>query len=236
MFIQISARDIVFEGRPVRLSMTLDVTEKLKAEDALKKSEANLQTILTNTDTAYVLCDTELNLLAFNTRADEFVRQQYHTVPEKGDNLATYFPRIKFPQFAEYTREVLKGNTFSYEIDYPQPGGSVFWYFVKMVPITNDQQEILGLMVAFYDITERKTAEQHLKDAYDSIQAHIGSIKQMAWKQSHLIRSPLANLKGLAAILKEDPNEPAIFDHMEQEINRMDGILHELALEASHHD
>ena len=236
MFIQISARDIIFEGRPVRLSMTLDVTEKLKAEESLKKSEANLQTILKNTDTAYVLCDLKLNILAFNPKAREFVQEQYHLEPVKGDKLTTYFPKIRFPKFVEYTREVLNGNTFSYEVDYPQADSSVYWYYVKLVPITNEQKEILGLMVAFYDITERKNAEQHLKDAYDRIQAHIDSIKEMAWKQSHLIRSPLANLKGLAAILKEDPTETTIFDHMEKELNRMDAILHEMAREASYHD
>jgi two-component system, sporulation sensor kinase E len=236
MFIQISARDIIFEGRPVRLSMTLDVTEKLKAEESLKKSEANLQTILKNTDTAYVLCDLELSLLAFNPKAEEFVKEQYHEVPAKGDKLTAYFPKIRFPKFAAYTREVLNGQTFSYEVDYPQPAGSVYWYFVKMVPITNDNKEILGLMVAFYDITERKNAEQHLKDAYSRIEAHIDSIKEMAWKQSHLIRSPLANLKGLAAILKADPTETPIFEHIEKELNRMDSILIEMAMEVSHHD
>ena len=236
MFIQISARDIIFEGRPVRLSLTLDITEKLKAEESLKKSEANLQTILENTDTAYVLCDPELNILAFNPKAEQFVIEQYHYTPSKGEKLITYFPKIRFPKFAEYVKEALNGNTFSYEVDYPQEGGSVNWYYVKLVPITNESREILGLMVAFYDITERKTGEENLKNAYDRIQAHIESIKEMAWKQSHLIRSPLANLKGLTAMLKEDPNEPTIFEHLEQEINRMDAILHEMAQEASYHE
>ncbi|HZY38793.1 MAG TPA: PAS domain S-box protein [Mucilaginibacter sp.] len=236
MFVQISARDIVFEGRPVRLSMTLDITERLRAEESLKKSEANLQTILKNTDTAYVLCDPESNILAFNPKAADFVKERYHEILARGEKLLSYFPKIRFPKFAEYTREVLGGNAFSYEVDYPQADGSVYWYFVKLVPITNNGDEILGLMIAFYDITERKNAEQHLKDAYGRIQAHIDSIKEMAWKQSHLIRSPLANLKGLAAMLKEDPGETTIFEHMEQEINRMDTILIDMAEEASHHD
>jgi len=236
MFIHISARDIIFEGRPIRLSMTLDITEKLQAEESLKKSEANLQTILKNTDTAYVLCDPELNILAFNPKSQDFVKEQYHDILAKGEKLSAYFPKTRFPRFAEYTREVLLGNTFSYEVDYPQADGSVYWFYVKLVPITDDGDDILGLMVAFYDITERKNAEQHLKDAYGRIQAHIDSIKEMAWKQSHLIRSPLANLKGLAAMLKEDPAEPTVFEHMEQELNRMDGILMDMAKEASHHD
>lgn len=236
MYVQISARDIIFEGRPVRLSMTIDVTEKLKAEESLRKSEANLQTILKTTETAYVLFDMDLKILAFNQKAEEFVKSQYKRTPERGENLSEYLSNIRFPDFATYANEVLTGKSFTYEIDYPQANGSTLWYYVRMVPITNENKEILGLLVAFYDVTERKKAEQHLQDAYDRIQDHIDSIKEMAWKQSHLIRSPLANLKGLTAILKDSPEEKSVFEHIEKELNRMDAILIEMAKEAAFND
>ncbi len=219
IFVQIIANDIVFEGRPVRLSLTNDITEKLKAEESLKKSEANLQTILNTTDTAYALFDLELKALAFNQKAIEFVKQQYHQCPKKGDHMVDFFPRDRFPQLINFTGDVLQGNNINYEVDYPQQDGSILWYYVRLLPITNDNKEILGMMMALYDITERKTAEQDLKSAYERIQGHIGSIKDMAWKQSHLIRSPLVNLKGLTAMLKEDPSETTIFDHIKNESN-----------------
>jgi two-component system, sporulation sensor kinase E len=92
------------------------------------------------------------------------------------------------------------------------------------------------MMMALSDITERKNAEQDLKDAYERIQAHIDSIKDMAWKQSHLIRSPLANLKGLMTILKDDPSEGGVFEHIKSELDRMDDIIIEMAQDASDHD
>jgi PAS domain S-box-containing protein len=234
--VEIIAYDIVFEGRPVRLSLTNDITEKLKAEELLKKSEANLQTILNTTDTAYALFDLELKVQAFNQKAIEFVKEQYHHIPEKGDLLSDYFPPERFPQFKGFTTIVLQGSNINYEVDYPQANGAVFWYDVRLFPITNDDKEILGMLMALYDITERKNAEENLKNAYQRIRDHINSIKDMAWKQSHLIRSPLANLKGLTALLKEDPTELAIFDHIQAELDRMDRILIEMADEASDHD
>jgi PAS domain S-box-containing protein len=236
MFVHIMSHDIIFEGRPVRLSMTNDITEKLNAEESLQKSEANLQAILKTTDTAYALFDKNLKVLAFNQNAVEFVRDKHGHIPEKGDKLTDYFPKNKFPAINNFAKDVLKGNNINYEVDYPLEDGSVVWYYERLFPITNDNKEIIGMLMALYDITERKNAEQDLKSAYERIQNHINSIKDMAWKQSHLIRSPLANLKGLVAMLEDNPSDAEIFNHIQNELNRMDTIILEMAEDASDHE
>lgn len=233
MIVQIIAHDIIFEGRPVRLSLTNDITEKIAAEEALQKSEANLRAILNTTDTAYALFDKDLRVLTFNQKAIEFVKSQYNHIPEKNDRLADYFPRQRFPEFSKFANAALQGNNINYEIDYPQPDGSAFWYYVRLFPITGENKQVLGMLMALYDITERKNAEQDLKTAYEHIQNHINSIKEMAWKQSHLIRGPLANLKGLAAMLDEDKADPKVIDHIQSELDRMDSIIIEMAEDAS---
>jgi two-component system, sporulation sensor kinase E len=121
-------------------------------------------------------------------------------------------------------------------LQYLQADNSVFWYYMRMSPITNDNKEILGMMMALYDITERKNAEQDLKNAYGRIQTHMDNIKDMAWKQSHLIRSPLANLKGLFAMLKDEPLNSEVLSHIQNELNRMDTIIIEMAEDASDHE
>jgi signal transduction histidine kinase len=92
------------------------------------------------------------------------------------------------------------------------------------------------MLVALYDITERKNAEQNLQNAYERIQDHIDSIKGMAWKQSHLVRSPLANLKALSEMLKSHPGDKEVIEHFQTELNRLDEIIHEMAKEAAGHD
>ena len=230
MFIQLISHDIVFEGRPVRLSITNDITERLNAEELLQKSEANLQAILKTTDTAYTLFDQHLKVLTFNQKAIEFVKNQFDHIREQGDYLVDYFPEDKFPELNNFVHEVLQGNNINYETEYPQADGSVLWYYVRLFPITSDNnKEILGMLMALYDITDRKNAEQDLKSAYGRIQSHMDSIKEMAWKQSHLIRSPLANLKGLASILKNNESDPEVLNHIQNELNRMDSIIIEMA-------
>jgi len=236
MFIQIIAYDIMFEGRAVRLSFTNDVTEKVKAEETLKTSEANLKTIMNTTDTAYVLLDKKLDVMAHNQMAVKYANSQFRHTPVKGDVLSDYFPPEQYAQFLNYTGEVLMGKNISYEISYPHPDGSALWYSVKLFPITNDKNEIFGLMLALSDITERKNAEESLKAAYQQIQDHINSIKDMAWKQSHLMRSPVANLKGLAALLREEPSDSELIKFINIELNRLDEVIIEMADDASNHD
>jgi PAS domain S-box-containing protein len=235
MYVHIIAHDIVFEGRPVRLSFTNDVTEKLKAEESLQKSEANLQTILKTTKAAYALFDTELKVLAFNQKAIEFTQSQYDHIPQRGDLLAEYFPADRFPQFLSFTKEVLQGKDINYEIDYPQRDGRILWYDIRLSPISSDSKQILGMLMTLEEITERKNAEDALKDAYNRIQSQINSIKGMAWKQSHLMRSPLANLKALADLLKSHPADPETLQHFQTELDRLDTIIHEMARDASGH-
>jgi PAS domain S-box-containing protein len=235
MFIQVVANDIVFEGRSVRLSLTNDITEKLKAEDSLRRSEANLQTILTTTDTAYASFDTDFKLLAYNPKAFDFISEQYHHKPKEGDYLGDFIPAYRWPKLIDMATQVLTGDHFHYEIDYPQDDGSTQWYDVKLSPLTDGGDRILGMLVALYNITERKNAEHDLQSAYVRIQDHVDSIKGMAWKQSHLIRSPLANLKALSEMLQGHPMDPEILRHFQTELNRLDDIIHEMAREAAGH-
>ncbi|HEY9195402.1 MAG TPA: hypothetical protein VIM77_04030, partial [Mucilaginibacter sp.] len=86
------------------------------------------------------------------------------------------------------------------------------------------------------DITERKNAENDLKIAYERIHNQITSIKNMAWKQSHFIRSPVANLKGLVAMLKEDPADSVVLSYILAELDRLDTVIVEMAGDAAIHE
>lgn len=234
--VQIFGQDIMYEGRLVRLSIAMDITEKLRSEELLQKSEANLQSILNTTDTAYALFDKQLNVLAFNHKTEGFVKNQFDHDPQKGDKLADLLSSERFSQFVEFTEQVLNGQNVSYEVDHLQADGSKCWFYVRLFPIKDNQENILGLMMALYDVTERKNTENNLKIAYERIHNHINRIKNMAWKQSHYMRSPVANLKGLAELLKDNPADTETLDYMIAELERLDTVIVEMASDAASHD
>src|ERR1700743_1939643 len=148
--------------------------------------------------------------------------------PEELVNRVDNFRQERLKQFVTNANRVLQGEHINYEIDYPQPDGTVCWYYVRLSPITKDDNEIFGLLMEQSDISERKNAEENLKAAYSRIQEHINSIKDMAWKQSHIIRGPLANLKGLTQILKENSSDQEALEYLTNELQRLDDVLIEM--------
>ena len=214
----------------------IDVTERWRAEEFLKQSEANFHTILNTTDTAYALLNKNLEVTAFNQMADKFVNTHYDHNLKIGERLKEHFPKERLAQFLNIVDDVFKGSNSSYEIDYPQLDGAIFWYYVRMFPIVDNKGEIFGLMIALSDITERKKTEESLQLAYIKIQKHINGIKNMAWKQSHLTRSPVANLKGLFALLQEDPLDNELLNHIKTELERLDKVIIDMADDASDHE
>jgi len=229
IWVELYGNRTVINDETFIIGTAIDITERKAAESVLIRSEANLQTILNTTDTAYALFDSDLKVFAFNHMAALFVENHYHHESKKGDKLADYFPPERFPDFLQQTTEVMQGKNISYEINYPQPGGNDKWYYVRLFPIKNDKEEIFGLMMALYDITERKNAEYKLQEAYDRIQLQVNHIREMNWKQSHLVRSPLANMKALVDILQHDPADESVLNHLQTELDRLDQVIIEMS-------
>ncbi|HXB44960.1 MAG TPA: PAS domain-containing protein, partial [Puia sp.] len=139
-----------------------DITERKKAEQVLQKSEANLHTIFDTTDTIYVLIDTHCRIISYNPRAADFVRTEFGHELEISEYFMDYFPPGKRPVLLKYMHEVLSGKSKNYETHYPQPGGLMNWYHVRMFPISRGNGPIYGIMYAVSDITEKKLLENEL--------------------------------------------------------------------------
>ncbi len=190
----------MYEDQLCLLGTGIDISSRIMAEESLKKSEANLKTIMDATDTALYVSrlDKELNVIAYNQKAIKFVNSQFGHVPVMGEQLANYFPKERFPQFVNYTHKVLHGENISYEVNYPQPDGAILWYHVKLSPIANSQNEIYGLLIALSDITNRKTSEIQLEQLNQSLQKHAkelamsnAELEQFAFVASHDLQEPL---------------------------------------------
>ena len=151
-------------GKGQILVIARNITERKKTESILQESEANLQTILNNTDTIYVLLDKHLRIISYNARARAFAEQELEHNIRISDYFLDYFSVKKRPVLLRHLMAALQGKHINYEISYPQAGNTPNWYNVKLFPISNGGNEVYGVMMAVSDISETVILEQKLEE------------------------------------------------------------------------
>ena len=161
-YVQSSRRDVLWNGQPAYQLFCIDVTERVRAEEALKLSEQNFRNSLDSSLIGIRIVDADgrnlylnrtfLNLFGYENAAEvEASPPQQHYTPEC---------------YAEYVRRgerISKGEPLPdyYEIDIIRKDGTVrhLQLFRKEV-LWNGKTE---WQILYNDITERVKAEKELK-------------------------------------------------------------------------
>jgi len=223
----------IIDGEPTVMGSMIDVTERKEAEEELRSSERQYKLLFdSNPMPMWMIAKDDQTIIAVN---DAGVNHYGYTKEEVlNKNTQLLRPEEDYPEQQETYRKDAQDLDKLRVVRHLKKDGTVIQVQVVSNDITFEGRKVRLSMTN--DITEKLIAEQNLKSAYEKIQNHINSIRDMAWKQPHLIRSPLANLQGLLSLLKENQMDAELFTHMQNELNRMDAIIIEMAEEASSHD
>jgi PAS domain S-box-containing protein len=146
-----------------------EITESKKAIDALKfsqegelKSKANLKTVFDNTRIGYVLFDKDLNLISFNQPASGMTKELFKKEVALNTNLRDYFPEELKIVLSKNWSKALAGEHVEYEKEYMHEDGSFHWYEIQYLPVKDEQNEVINLIMKFQDITTRKLKVQQI--------------------------------------------------------------------------
>jgi PAS domain S-box-containing protein len=174
-------RDLEFKAKagflPGRhLSILRDVTERKRAEEALRESNQRIARILESITDAFFALDREWRFTYLNGQAEHVLQRTREEL--LGNNVWEEFPEaVNLTLYEKYHEAVATGNSVHFEEFYPPLDA---WIEVHAYPSQD------GLSVYFQVITERKRAEEALRESeeryrklFDSIDEGFGVIEML---------------------------------------------------------
>lgn len=149
---------IQIAGKPLQYSIIHDITERIQAEEARRKSEEFQQAMVACSPVALFSIDPEGAVTSWNPSAEKIFGW---TVAEVLGKPLPIVPEDKQIEFARIRKCVLDGQTFAnLEVIRRRKDGTLFNASLSTAMIRDEQGRIIGVMAAMQDITERKQAEE----------------------------------------------------------------------------
>jgi two-component system cell cycle sensor histidine kinase/response regulator CckA len=135
-------------------------TEKARAEDALRRSEANLRAIFDNTLQAFVLIDPDGTIKALNTTAVVWSERLTGRPIREGDRVMDFIPEAE-----DAFHAALRGESRYLERCFRESDAAERWYETTHAPVVDEEGSVIGVCLNARDMTTRKRAEQALRES-----------------------------------------------------------------------
>ncbi|CAM4432723.1 PAS domain S-box-containing protein [Pedobacter westerhofensis] len=159
-----------------------------------KKTETKLLSFFESSTSEHIMIDKDYTILAFNKRLRDFILQEYHIAIEKGMKVTAFVRENYMAEFLNNCSRALLGERIRHErlIQFKE---SSHWCDITYDPARNADGEIIGISFNSTDITNRIEEQKKLL-------LHQNLLAKTAFLQSHELRRPVANMKGILQLLK----------------------------------
>ena len=199
-----------------------DVTERMQAEEARRQNEELNKAVLAALDEGISLHDERGTIIMANASAERILGltldqmlgvdsmdPRWQSLAEDGSSLpGEGHP----PQVAVRTGRPVKNMVMAVR----HASGSLVWVSVNAVPLRDPATgQITGAVTSFFDITDRREAEQERERLYDREREaradaeRAGRMKdEFLATLSHELRTPLNAILGWSQIIRGSNNDP----------------------------
>jgi PAS domain S-box-containing protein len=189
--VEVRVREFRQGGRRLRISLTRDITERKRAEEALRESEEQWRAVFENNPTMYLMADVAGTIVSVNPfgaeqlgyRADELIGRRVQDL------------------FHEVDREAVRRNTaiclgqpgraISWELRKIRKDGEVLWVRETARAMLFNKRPVV--LIACEDITDGRRAAETLREVQMEL-AHanrLATMGQLTASIAHEVKQPI---------------------------------------------
>lgn len=212
------------DNQPLTILLNITIiTDRKKAEQSLKESEARLLALIENTHDLIWSIDSDYNFTALNSAFKNIFKNTYKCIIEKGNNLMDCLPEKLNIEWLQLHRRALKGECFTTDFKISHKKNEQY-FEVEFNPIHNQENDITGVSVFARNVSLRKKVEHEI------IRTNF-ELDSFVYRASHDLRAPLRSVLGLINIIKTEEKADQRLTYLglvDKSINKLDSFISDL--------
>ncbi|UCG52853.1 MAG: PAS domain S-box protein [Candidatus Latescibacterota bacterium] len=186
------------EKRKEFICMDVDITDRKRAERALRESEEKYRFLVENAGTVVTLWDLSGKLLLIN----QLGAKNLGSTPAEliGKSYSDLFSEDDAEEFLARHRKVLELDSGVQHEDQFEITSGKRWFRSIIQPVKNAEGRFFGVQIVSHDITDLIEAEQSLRDRDARLRLMIDQIPAVLWTTDRHLRFTSSTGAGLSAL------------------------------------
>jgi PAS domain S-box-containing protein len=215
VFAEVASRHFEHRGHAMVMSVIRDLTERRRSERALHDSQARLRSLIDHAPAAIFFKDLEGRLIVGNRRMAALFGRSLDAMLGKTEQ--ELYPELAAQVRVNDQRVLAEGRPLSFEELVPL-GDEVHTFMATKFPLRGPGGAIEGLGGISVDITERKRAEDCVREADRRKTEFLAML-------SHELRNPLAPIRNSLFVLDRAPPSSPVGQRARAVLERQVGHL-----------